>query len=148
VIQDEDANGSMEGLDVQYQTMETLDEVLESIVIRPLKPSREPVDNMGYQLNLSTSKRVTRKETGTPAVQLARIEEALEKDEEMELENEAIRKKSMMKGKGKLTRGGVTLDSLQKETDIFKVATEPRKFDEVRSNLFTTHLPSWKLEDS
>jgi len=38
VIQDEAANGSMEGLDVQHQTIETLDEVLESIVIRPLKP--------------------------------------------------------------------------------------------------------------
>jgi len=61
VIQDEVANGSMEGLDVQHQTMETLDEVLESIVIRPLKPSGEPVDNMRYQLNLSTPKRVARK---------------------------------------------------------------------------------------
>jgi len=29
VIQDEGANGSMEGLDVQHQTMEMLDEVLE-----------------------------------------------------------------------------------------------------------------------
>ena len=38
-IQDEAGNGSMEELDVQHQTMETLDEVLESIVIRPLKPS-------------------------------------------------------------------------------------------------------------
>ena len=47
VIQDEAANGSMEGLDIQHQTRETLDEVLESIVIRPLKPSGEPVDDMG-----------------------------------------------------------------------------------------------------
>jgi len=38
VIQDEAANGSLEGLDVQHQMIETLDEVLESIVIRPLKP--------------------------------------------------------------------------------------------------------------
>jgi len=128
--------------------MEILDEVLESIVIRPLKPSREPVDDMGYQLNLSTPKRVMRKETSTPAVQLARIEEALEKDEDMESENEAMRKKFTKKGKGKLTKGGVTLDSLQKEMEIFEKATETRKFDEVRSNLFATHLPSWKLEDS
>jgi len=141
-------NGSMEGLDVQHQTMETLDKVLESIVIRPLKPSGKPVDDMGYQLNLSTPKRVTRKETGTPAVQLARIEEALEKDDKMESENEVMRKKSAKKGKGKLTKGGVTLDTLQKEMEIFEEATETRKFDEVRSNLFATHLPSWKLEDS
>jgi len=47
-IQDEVANGLMEGLDVQYQSMEMLDEILESIVIRPLKPSGEPVDDMGY----------------------------------------------------------------------------------------------------
>jgi len=148
VIQDEAANGSMEGLDVQHQTMETLDEVLESIIIRALKPSGEPVENMGYQLSLSTPKRITRKETGTPAVQLARIEEALEKDEEMESENEVMRKKSAKKGKGKLTKGGVTLDTLQKEMEIFEEATETRKFDEVRSNLFTTHPPRWKLEDS
>ena len=38
----------MEGLDVQHQKIETLNEVLESIVIIPLKPSGEPVDNMGY----------------------------------------------------------------------------------------------------
>jgi len=147
-IQDEAANGSMEGLDVQHQTMETLDEVLESIVIRPLKSLGELVDDMGYQLNLSTPKRVTRKETGTPAVQLARIEEALEKDEEMESENEVMRKKSVKKGKGKLTKGRVTLDMLQKEMEILKEATETRKFDDVRSNLLPTHPPSWKLEDS
>ena len=148
VIQDEAANGSMEGLDVQYQTMETLDKVLESIVIRPLKSSGEPVDNMGYQLNLSTPKRIMRKETGTPAVQLARIKEALEKDEDMESENEAMRKKCAKKRKGKLTREEVTFDTLQKEMDIFEEATRPRKFNEVRSNLFATHPPSWKLEDS
>ena len=90
VIQDEAANGSMQGLDIQHQTMETLDEVLESIVIRPLKPSEEPVEDIGYQLNLSTLRRMMRKETGTPAVQLARIEEALEEDEDMESENEAM----------------------------------------------------------
>jgi len=148
VIQDEAANGSMEGLDVQHQTMETLDVVLESIIIRPLKPSGEPVDDMGYQLNLSTLKRVTRKETGTPAVQLARIEEALEKDEDMESENEVMRKKSAKKGKRNLTRGGVTLDMPQKKMEIFEEATEPVKFGEVRSNLFATHQSSWKLEDS
>jgi len=148
VIQDEAANGSMEGLDVQHQTMETLDEVLESIMIRPLKPSGEPVEDMRYQLNLSTPRRMIRKETGTPAVQLARIEEALEKEEYMESENEAMRKKSAKKGKGKLTRGGVLLDRLQKEMDISEEVTEPRKFEEVRSNLFVTHPPSWKLEDS
>jgi len=68
VIQDEAAKGSIEVVDVQHQTMETLDEVLESIVISPLKPSGEPVEDMGYQLNLSTSRRMIRKETGTPAV--------------------------------------------------------------------------------
>jgi len=148
VIQDEAAKGSMEGLDVQHQMMETLDEVLESIVIRPLKPSGEPVDDMGYQLNLSTPKRATRKVTGTPAAQLARIEEALEKDEDMESENKAMRKKSAKKGKGKLTKVRVTLDALQKEMKIFEEATETQKFDEVRSNLFAIHPPSWKLEDS
>ena len=93
LIQDEAANGAMEGLDVQHQTIEMMDEVLESIVIRPLKPSGEPVDNMGYKLNLSTPKRMMRKDTGTPAVQLAKIEEALEKDEAMGSENKAMRKK-------------------------------------------------------
>jgi len=148
VIQDEAANGSMEGLDVQHQTMETLNEVLESIVIRPLKPLRELVDDMRYQLNLSTPKRMRRKETGTPAVQLARIEEALEKDKEIESENEVMKKKSAKKGKGKLTKGEVTLDMLQKEMDIFEEATGTRKFDEVTSNLFATHPPTWKLGDS
>ena len=148
MIQDEAANESMEGLDVQHQTMETLDEVLESIVIRLLKPSGEPVDDMGYQLNLSTPKRTTRKETGTPAVQLARIEEALEKDEEMESENEAMRKKSMKKGIGNLTKREVTLEILNKKMEIFEKEVEPRKFEEVKSNLFATHPLSWKLEDS
>jgi len=138
----------MKGLDVQHQTMETLDEVLESIIIRPLKPSGELVDDMGYQLNLSTPKRMIRKEIGTLAVQLARIEEALEKDEEMESDNEVMRKKSVRKGKGKSTRGGVTMEMLNEKMEISEKEVEPRKFDEVRSNLFATHPPSWKLEDS
>jgi len=117
-------------------------------VIRPLMPSGEPVEDMGYQLNLSTPKRVIRKETGSPAVQLARIEEALEKDEDMESDNEVMRKKLVKKGKGKLTRGEVTLNILEKKMDIFEEATEPQKFEEVRSNLFATHPPSWNLEDS
>jgi len=148
VIQDEAVNGSMEGLDVQHQTMEMLDEVLESIVIRPVKPSGEPVDDMGYQLNLSTPKRVMRKETGTAAVQLARIEEALERDEDMESDNEAMKEKSARKDKGKLTRGEVTLNMLQEKMEVTEEATRTRKFDEVRANLFATHPPSWKLEDS
>jgi len=147
-IQDEASNGSMKGLDFQHQIMETLDEVLESIVIRPLKPSGEPVEDMRYQLNLSTPRRMTRKETDTPAVQLARIEEALEKDEDMESENEVMKRKSAKKGKGKLTKGGVTLEMLNEKMEIFGKEVEPRKFEEVRSNLFATHLPSWKLEDS
>jgi len=72
----------------------------------------------------------------------------LEMDEDMESENEVMGKKSTKKGKGKLTKVGVTLDVLQKEMQIFDKATETRKFDEVRSNLFATHPPSWKLEDS
>jgi len=44
----------------------------------------------------------------------------LEKDEDMESENEAMRKKSAKKGKGKLTKGGVTLDMLQKKMEIFE----------------------------
>jgi len=148
VIQDEAVNGSMEGLDIQHQTMETWEEVLESIVIRPLKPTGEPVEDMGYQLNLSTSRKMIRKEVGTPAVQLARIEEALEKDEDMESENELMRKKSAKKGKGKLTKGGVTLDMLNKKMEISGKEVEPRKFEEVRSNLFATHPLSWKIEDS
>ena len=119
VIQDEAANRSMEGLDIQHQMIEPLDEVLEYIVIRPLKFSRELVDDMGYQLNLSTLNRMIRKVTGTPAIQLARIEGALEKDENMESVNEVIKKKSAKKSKGKLTRGWVTFDTLQKEMDIF-----------------------------
>ena len=148
VRQEEAANGSMEGLDIQHQTMETLDEVLKSIVIRPLKPSGKPVEDMGYQLNLCTPKRMIRKETDTPAVQLARIEEVLEKDEEMESENEVMRKKSAKKGKGKLTKEGVTLEMLNEKMKIFRKEVEPRKFEKVRSNLFATHPPSWKLEDS
>jgi len=89
-----------------------------------------------------------RKGTGTPAVQLARIEEALEKDEDMESEHEAMRKKSARKSKGKLTWGEVTLDMLQDKMEVAEEATGPRKFDEVRANLFATHPPSWKLEDS
>ena len=148
VIHNEAPNGSMEGLDVQHQTMEMLDKVLESIVIRPLKPSGGPVEDMGYQLNLATPRRMIKKEIGTPAVQLARIEEALGKDEYMEPDNEVMRKKSVKQSKGKLTSGEVTLDMLEKKMDIFEEATEARKFDEVRSNLFATHPSSWKLEDS
>jgi len=66
----------------------------------------------------------------------------------MESENEAISKMSVKKGKRKLTRGGVTLDMLQKRMDIFKLATGLQKLNEVRSNLFITHPPSWKLKDS
>jgi len=148
VIQDEAVNGSMEGLDVQHQTMETLDKVLESIVIRPRKPSGETVDDMGYQLNLSTPKRMTREETDTPAVQLARIENALQEDEEMESKNETMIKKLAKKAKGKLTKGGVTLDMLNEKMEIFGIEVEPRIFEEVRSNLFATQPTSWKLEDS
>jgi len=147
-IQDEVVNGSIEGLDVQYQITETVEEVLESIVVRPLKPSRELVDHLGCQINLSTPKRLLRKEVDTPAVQLARIEEALSEDEEMDSDNETMKKKSAKKGKGKLTKGGVTLEMLNKKMNISEEATRSRKFDEVRSNLFATHPPSWKLEDS
>ena len=148
VIQDEAANRSMEGLDVQHQTMETLEVVLESIMIRLLKPSGEPVDDMVYQLNLSTPKKMSKKATGTPAVQLAMIEVALEKDEDMESDNEAMRKKLARKGKGRLNKEGATLDMLNKKIEIFGKEVEPRKFDEVRSNLFATYPPSGKLEDS
>ena len=117
-------------------------------MIRPLKPSGELVDNMGYQLHLSMPKRTVRKETETPAVQLARIEEALIEDEEMESDNEVMRKKSAKKGKGKITKGGVTLEMLNEKMEISGKEAEPRKFEEVRSNLFATHPPSWKLEDS
>ena len=141
-IQNEAANGSMDGLDVQHQTMETLDEVLKSIMIRPLKPLGDPVDDMSYQLNLSTPKRMTRKETETPAGQLVRIKEAWKEDEDMESDNEVMRKKSVKKGKGKLTKGGVTLEMRNKKMEIFGKEVEPRKFDEVRSNLFATHPPS------
>jgi len=137
-IQDEAANGSMEGLDMQHQLIETSNEVLESIMIRPLKPTGEPVEDMGYQINLSTSRKTFRKEEGTPAGQLARIEEALEKDEDMESENEVMRKKSARKGKGKLTKGRVTLDMLNEKMEISGTEVEPRKFEEVRSNLFAT----------
>ena len=148
VILDEAANASIEGLDVQHQTMETLNEVLESIVIRPLKPSGETVDDMGYQLNLSTPKRMSRKMTETPAVQLARIEEALEKNEDMKSDNEVMKKRSAKKGKGKMTKGGVTLEILNEKMEISGKEVEPQKFEEVRSNLFATHPTSWKLEDS
>jgi len=59
------------------------------------------------------------------AIRLARIEEALKEDDELESDNEMIRKKSLLKGKGKLTKRGVTLDMLQKKIDIFKEAAEP-----------------------
>jgi len=86
--------------------------------------------------------------TGTLAVQLARIEEALEKDENMESDNEAMRKKSAKKGKGKMTKGEVTLEMLNEKIEISGKEAESRKFEEVKSNLFATHPPSWKLEDS
>jgi len=72
---------------------------------------------------------MTRKETGTLAVQLARIEEALKEDEEMESDNEAMRIKSANSRKEKLTKGGVTLDMLQKKMDIVEKAIEPLKFE-------------------
>jgi len=59
-----------------------------------------------------------------------------------------MRKKSAKKGKWKLTRAGVTLKMLNEEMEISRKEVELRKFDEVRSNLFATHLPSWKLKDS
>jgi len=88
------------------------------------------------------------KEPGTPAVQLARIEEALREVEEMESDSETMKKKSARKGKGKLTNGGVTLEMLNRKMEITEQATGSRNFDEVRSNLFATHPPSWKLENS
>jgi hypothetical protein len=138
----------MEGLDMQHQIKEMADEVLECIVVRPLKPSREPIDYLGCQINLSTLKRSMRKESGTPAIQLARIEEALGKNEDMKSDNEVMKKKSARKGKGKLAEEGTILDMLNKKMGIFEEIVEPRKFEEVRSNLFATHPPSWKLEDS
>jgi len=148
VMQGEAAHISMEGLDVQHQSQETLDKVLESIPFRLLKPSAEPLDNMSYKLNLSILKKMIRKEIETPDVQLTRIEEELMEDEDMKYGNEAIREKSGKKGKRKLTKGGVTLDMLQSIMDIFKESKEPRKVDEGRTKLFATHPLSWKLEDS
>jgi len=86
--------------------------------------------------------------TETPAVHLARIEEALKEDEDMESDNEVMRKKSIKKDKGKLTKGEVTLEILNEKMKISWKKVEPRRFEEVRSNLFATHPPSWKLEDS
>jgi len=71
-------------------------------------------------------KRIVRKETGTLAAQLARIEEALKENKDMELDNEVMRKKSVKKGKGKLTKGGITLDILQKKMDTFEEAAGPQ----------------------
>jgi len=88
-----------------------------------------------------------RKEVGTPGAQLARIEEALGEDKEMASENETKRKKSARKGKVKLTKGMVTLDTLNMKMHTSEEATAPQIFDEVRTNLFATHPPSWKLED-
>ena len=47
-----------------------------------------------------------------------------------------------------MTRGEVTLDMLQRKMDVAEEATGPRKFDNVRANLFATYPPSFKLEDS
>ena len=55
-IQDEVVNGSMDGLDMPHQIMEMAVEVLESIVVRPLKPSGEPVHYLECQFNLATPK--------------------------------------------------------------------------------------------
>jgi len=66
----------------------------------------------------------------------------------MESDNEVMRKKSARKGKGKLTNEGVTLKTLNEKMEIFEREVEPQKFEEVQSNLFATHPPSWKLEDS
>jgi len=91
---------------------------------------------------------MTRKETETPVVQLARIEEALKENEDMESDNEVMRKKSAKKSKGKSNQGRVTLEMLKEKMENSSKEVEPRKFEEVRSNLFVTHPPSWKLEDS
>jgi len=57
-----------------------------------------------------------------------------------------MRKKCAREEKRKLTKGGVTLDTLEKKIDIFEKAVEPWKIDKLRSNLFAIHPPSWKLE--
>jgi len=89
-----------------------------------------------------------RKETDSLAFQVPKIAKALGKDENKESENKVQKKMSVKKEKGKLTKGRVTLYTLQKEIDIFQEATKPRKFEEVRCNLFVTYQSSWKVEDS
>jgi len=103
---------------------------------------------MGYQLNLLTPKRMRTKETDTLVVQLAKIEEAWKEDKDMESENEAMRSKSAKKVKGKLTKGRVDFEMLDEKIEISGKKVEPLKFEEVRSNLFATHLSSWKVKYS
>ena len=46
---------------------------------------------------------------GTPTIQLPKIEEALKEDDNIESDNEGMRKKSAKKGKEKLTKVKVAL---------------------------------------
>jgi len=56
-----------------------------------------------------TSKRIIRNKMGTPTIQLPKIEEALKEDDNIESDNEGMRKKSAKKGKEKLTKVKVAL---------------------------------------
>jgi len=150
VIQDEAANGSLEGLDVQHHVEEIGNEVLDCITVRPINPDAEVMEHLGHQTRFSTPKQRFRKSKEPPAMQLAKIEESREgqEDDEMVSDNETMRKQTGRKGKGKLTDGAATLDQLNADMDIFEQGSERRKFEEVRGNLFATHPPSWKLEDN
>ena len=68
---------------------------------------------------------------------------------EEELDNEVIAKKMPRKGKRVLRKHGTSLSQLEEELGLgFVELAVPRPFEKVKTNVFETAPPNWKLEDS
>ncbi|KAF8458643.1 hypothetical protein BGX38DRAFT_1138708 [Terfezia claveryi] len=89
-IQDGAVNGQLDGYEVDYQTADKEDGMLESITVRPAKVAGGAMFRVAHHWTLMTPKSKRNDTRGEPARWVARLEEV---DEGEESDYEAMRKK-------------------------------------------------------
>ena len=152
-IQDLASCEEVQGVDVLHLTKEEEDGTLERVIIRVKDNNEASVTGGEYMWDLTTHKSKSKKRKrlmGMLAQQLANLEMRMEEiKEEDGSNNETIAKKTARKGKKVLRKDRTSLSQMEEELRLgFMKPAVPRPFEEVKTNVFETALPNWKLDDS
>ena len=151
-MQDPASYKEVKGVDILYLTKVERDRTLERIIIRIKDNDGALVTGVEYTWNLTTPRSKSKRQkrpTGTLVQQLVSLERRLAGVMEEGSDNETIVKKTVKKGKRVLRKDGTSLSQLEEEVGLEYVELAvPRPFEEVRTNMFETAPPSWKLDNS